>query len=496
VNPLIHFLTRKRVNLLGRLRATLAGLGPCNCLKLRDAYRLANAKVRVPFEGFPIQIVLGSDGKRLHLYPETLLGNYPGATASRNFLIVDPDSQRSHIGGFLRLTPGARIILGRVDACQQAMFAYPPSVEEHHLLLLHDGDAIVFRNLSAARTCIAPLLNDAKANRLDKLRRLREIFGGPIERLPEEPALDLIRQVNRLLAEDGYRPRDDRGLPGGLVELPGDITPILVADLHARVDNLLTVLSQNAFLDALEAGSASLILIGDAVHSEIDGEMEEMDSSMLMMDLIFRLKLRFPDRVFYLRGNHDAFCEDIAKDGIPQGLLWARALVETRGKAYLQEMERFYRHIPYVLVAPHCIACHAAPPRTEVTPDMLVEIHRYPGLLMELINNRMQRPNRPQGYTRGDVRRFRKALSLAPETPLIVGHTPMDRTDTLWLNVGGIQNHHILYSAHPHQVGVFTRIGGTMIPLRYTVEPLLSLVNALPEAPPDRCGNPILAAAG
>lgn len=33
--------------------------------------------------------------------------------------------------------------------------------------------------------------------------------------------------------------------------LPQRLTPILVADLHAQVDNLLTVLSQNAFLDAL-----------------------------------------------------------------------------------------------------------------------------------------------------------------------------------------------------------------------------------------------------
>jgi hypothetical protein len=63
----------------------------------------------------------------------------------------------------------------------------------------------------------------------------------------------------------------------------------------------------------------------------VDGQLREMQSSMLLMDLIFRLKLRFPRQVFYVRGNHDSFSEDIAKDGIPQGLLWAKELGDQRG---------------------------------------------------------------------------------------------------------------------------------------------------------------------
>jgi hypothetical protein len=110
---------------------------------------------------------------------------------------------------------------------------------------------------------------------------------------------------------------------------------------------------------------------------------------------------------------------------------------------------------------------------------MLVELHRYPGLIMELINNRMYRPNRPAGYTKGDIRRFRKAMQLAPDTPFIVGHTPLDRTDTLWLNAGGMPNHHILYSAADNWVGVFTRIRGKMVPLRYPTESLAALLNDL-----------------
>jgi hypothetical protein len=140
-------------------------------------------------------------------------------------------------------------------------------------------------------------------------------------------------------------------LPGGLLVLPEALTPILVADMHAQIDNLLTVLSQNAFLDALDEGTAALVILGDAVHSEVDGQLREMDSSMLLMDLIFKLKLRFPAQVFYVRGNHDSFSEDMSKDGIPQGLLWAKELSERRGAAYLKAMGEFYRLLPYVVAS-------------------------------------------------------------------------------------------------------------------------------------------------
>jgi hypothetical protein len=55
----------------------------------------------------------------------------------------------------------------------------------------------------------------------------------------------------------------------------------------AQVDNLLTVLSQNAFLDAIEEGSAALVILGDAVHCEAgratagDGEFDAADGSHL-----------------------------------------------------------------------------------------------------------------------------------------------------------------------------------------------------------------------
>ncbi len=462
--------------LLKQLRRAFSGLSRCRLLKLRDAYRLVDESVRVPYEGFPIELMLGDNGKRLHLYPEYPLQAGKNAAGPPSFVLEDPEHPGDSIGGFLRLEPGEELVLGRHDPGQQSLFSYTDRVKQRHLRLIHDGDAVVFKDRSSVGTCISPLLNEEKTQRLSSLERVREIYGGPLEQLPKDEALALIEDVNKIMEQEVHRPLDSRGLPGGLLDLPAGLTPIVVGDLHAQIDNLLVILSHNGFLSALERGEACLVFIGDAVHSEQQGMLEDMEDSMLIMDLIFRLKLRFPEHFFFIRGNHESFAEEVSKVGVPQGQLWRRALRRTRGKEYRKAMQRFYDLLAYVAISPDFIAAHAAPPRSKITRDMLVDIDRYPGLVMELINNRMQRPNRPGGYTKGDVRRFRKALDLPAETPFIVGHTPMDQTETYWLNIGGAENHHILYSASDKWVGAFTRIGKEMWPLRYPVEPLRDLL--------------------
>ncbi|MCB1933843.1 MAG: metallophosphoesterase [Candidatus Accumulibacter sp.] len=516
VRPLRRRRRFTLANILARLKAVSArlGLGVGRHLRLREAYRLGDRKVRVTLEDRPIEITFGLGEKSLRLYAETRMNGRGEAVKLDSFIVIDPDTHLRQLGGFLRLTPKSWLVLGSDDPVQQAIFDYPPAVDGHHLALIYGRDGLVFRNLSDAGTTIAPvveearvvrpnrlrrlrnrrksrkaggavarLLADSKAIRMSRLWRLREIFGGPIELLPKEDALALIEQVNRMMPDEVFRAADERGLPGGLLELPRELTPIVVADLHAQLDNLLTVLSQNAFLEALEDGSAALVILGDAVHCEVDGQLRAMEGSMLMMDFIFRLKLRFPEQVFYVRGNHDSFSEDIAKQGVPQGLLWARELSEIRGAVYQKAMGEFYRSLPFVAISPDFLACHAAAPKSKVSAKMLVNICNHPELIPELISNRLQKASRPQGYSRRDVKRFRKRLNLDPETPFIVGHTPIDRENTLWPNVDGIENHHVLFSANPRHVGVFTRVGETMVPLTYAVDELTPIINALQTEP-------------
>jgi hypothetical protein len=469
---------KKEPQLLKRLRRAFSGLVRCPKLNLRNAYRLVDGSVRVPYEGFPIAMILGLKGEVLHLYPEYPLQAGSKQDGPPSFLIEGPNhASGASISGFVRLEPGKKLTLGSRDPQQQKMFDYPDDVAPAHLQLVHDGDAVIFRDQTDIGTCISPMLNVEKTERIASLQRIRDIYGGPLKPLPKDAAMILIEKVNKVMEKEAMRPRDSRGLPGGLLQLPKKLQPIVVADLHAQVDNLLVILSHNGFLRALEKGEACLVILGDAVHSERADALEDMDDSILMMDLIFSLKLRFPENLFFIRGNHESFSEDIGKAGVPQGMLWKRALKKARGRNYRRAMQRYYDLLPFAVKSPSFCATHAAPPSSKADIDKLIEIHEHPDFRKQLVTDRMRRGSRPGGYTKGDVKRFRRMLGLSADTPFIVGHTPMDPEGTFWSDVGGAKNHHILFSAGEHWVGVVTRIADEMVPFKYPVEPLRDLVN-------------------
>jgi len=215
------------------------------------------------------------------------------------------------------------------------------------------------------------------------------------------------------------------------------------------------------------------------VHCEDKGKLKEMNSSMLIMDLIFKLKLRFPQQVFYLRGNHDSFSEEIGKQGVPQGLLWEKALIKTRGMAYRDEMARFYKSLPYIAYSKNFIACHAGPPTSPTSRKELINIHSHEHLMREVTTNRVRRPNSPTGYFKKEVKKLRKYFKLTQETPVIVGHTPITDDDTFWERVGDIDNHYVIYGGHDQCVGVITQVADQIYPFRYPVEQLIPLINAI-----------------
>jgi hypothetical protein len=76
-----------------RLKAIAAwlGFGWGHNLRLGDTYRLGSSKVRVPLDSGPIEISLGMNDKRLHLYPEMRLNERGKAVRNGNFVIVDPE---------------------------------------------------------------------------------------------------------------------------------------------------------------------------------------------------------------------------------------------------------------------------------------------------------------------------------------------------------------------------------------------------------------------
>jgi hypothetical protein len=473
-----------RLSFLQQFRDLIQDMEECEDRELRDSLRLDETKIRVPIPVLPLQILLGGeDGYRLNLYPELVFDEHGRMQRTGDYLLFEPIEYFSGLSGFLRLTPGEAVTLGRDSPVQRLLLKYPKLVDARHLRLKLTPKGLALKNKSPTHgACVAPLTSDDLVQRmvswrLKKFERLREILGGPIEPPSKSEALDLIERVTAVLDAEPYRVPNDSGCISGLLALPDGPRPIFVGDLHAHLDNLLVLLTQNGFLEAIEDGSAALILMGDAVHSDVDGEEAEMESSMLMMDLIFRLKLRLPDRVFYLRGNHDSFSEDVSKAGVPQGLMWEKALRDKRGARYLHAMEALYDRLPYVAVSRRYLACHAGPPSCPLSESELANIEGNHKLAYELTHVRLRRAGAPTGYARADVARMRKTLGLDPEIPLVVGHTPLSEDDTYWWEAGGIPNHHVVFGANAKWIGVITSMGKQLLPLRYPVEPLLQVYN-------------------
>jgi len=408
-----------------------------------------------------------------------------GARPSQHWLLVEDERYFEDVTGFIRLEPGKKLLLGRDNEACQALFAFPKQVKRRQLEIENDGGLISLRKLDGESETIVHYIDDPEeisrplSSRLDNLKLVRRIFGGPISLKSPEEATAAIQRVNAILRSEAYRPKDTAGRPGGLIDLPDMLSPIIVGDLHARVDNLLKILSEDGFLPALFRGEACLIFLGDAIHPEDDRDLEQMDTSLLILDLIFRLKIVFPNNVFYLRGNHDSFDEQVGKAGVPQGVLFRNRARQLRGRAYEAALAEFFELSPYVVRSRGFVACHAGPPRSHLALRDLVDIRAHPNLAHELIWNRLRRPGNAAGYTERDVRAFKRTLGAEADTPLIVGHTPLSRDGTLWLDAGGMPNHHILYSARAQSLAVFIRVNGKMMPLVYPGEPLLDFANAL-----------------
>ncbi len=142
-------------------------------------------------------------------------------------------------------------------------------------------------------------------------------------------------------------------------------------------------------------------------------------------------------------------------------------------------MEIFYNHLPLTIMSKHFLACHAGPPRAKTSKENIVNIADAPDLANELITSRIQRTHYLGGYSKSDVKQFRKCLGLPKKTPFIVGHTPLDPFGSVWINAGTIKNHHIIYSAHTDGPSLFIGLEDKFIPVSFPKEPLLKLINNL-----------------
>ena len=264
-------------------------------------------------------------------------------------------------------------------------------------------------------------------------------------------AAELAAEAAEALAGPDFRPRDSRGRPGGLLELPSDLELAVIGDLHACGGNLDLILAHRGNRAALEGGRLRLLFLGDAVHNDVD--YREMDTSILLIERIMALIAGHPGRVFYLRGNHDSFGDDVMKGGVLQGLEFGAAVLRRRGRDCLAAMQLFFDRLPLAALGEGFLAVHAGPPRGGCGRGELIEALSSPALAMQLVWNRAAGyPGWPAGmtYAEGDLASARSRLGLGPRAHVIVGHTPLgdiEATGGFWRDAFGYSGHHILFSA-------------------------------------------------
>lgn len=466
-------------SLLARVGELITGSPESVSAPLGQTVRVSERGVRLPLDHHTYEVTMG--GRRLHVSPDlAVTGGDQGNI--HELMIFCPDRFYGHIGQFARLAPGETLEINPGADSPERLFTSPNDALRSSVRFRHEGENLVIKATPEPECFVTTVDDGATGNRIlaerqRALHRIGEIYGGVLAPLAPEAALDLLGSVNSVMEKESYRAEASDGQAGGIVELPRHKTPIVVGDLHGRVDNLLTLLCQNAFLESLEEERAALVFLGDAVHPEGPETLEDMESSVLIMDLIFRLKSTFPESVFFLLGNHDSFSAELMKNGVPQGLLWERYLTRLRGEEYRDEMRRFYSLCPLMLVSDDLVACHAGAPRVGVTRQMLVDVRQHPTLLYELTWNRQMTRGHAGGYTGGDIRRFFQALGIGDDSTLVVGHYPRSESGSVWLNAGGVAKHHVLISSRPDEAALLTRVEEQIVAQTFASERLVTWLN-------------------
>lgn len=379
----------------------------------------------------------------------------------------DPEAYVRGPAPFVRLLPGDIL---RLPGDQLTTSLLPTGVPAR-AEVGHEGDWLTVVDLDSPSGTTVRALHGASATRLAddreaRLGRLRELLEPMPPYLPPDRAAAALDDAITLLEASHWRPRNREGEPGGLVEIPDGIVPIVVGDLHGRIDNLLTVLTEGRALDALEDGRGALVLLGDVVHPE-DDDLSDMTSSLLAHDVVVGLMLAFPGRVVHLRGNHESFSSEMTKGGVAQGRLWRRRIAAERGDRAVTRMRRFYELLPHVVTGRRFVACHAGPPTGSVSRRKLIEMEPTSRLAHDLTWGRVRTPRRPGGYAKRDVRALQKAVGQSKPSVMIVSHNPGPDHDAVQLEHGGIKRHHLVYSARADHVAAFTWIDDELVPLVY-----------------------------
>ncbi len=267
---------------------------------------------------------------------------------------------------------------------------------------------------------------------------------------------DQIHKVIEIVNKNSHRSKNSYGNPGGLIDLIKINKPvIIVGDLHGAIDNLKAIIDHEDNEEKLRKGELIMIIIGDGVHNDQTGYMKEMDSSLLVLEEIYRLILTYGENVLYIRGNHDTFERRLTKSAIQQGLEFQNYLTEFKGESYVTATDEFFESLPLLILGEKFVITHGGPIRHGAGRHEIIDIEDNSDYYNQLIWNRLHEfrgtPSLKE-YGEDDIRKMIAKLEMPEDSFFIVGHNPMWNSGNktgIWRDIIGIKNHIILYTNIP-----------------------------------------------
>jgi hypothetical protein len=204
------------------------------------------------------------------------------------------------------------------------------------------------------------------------------------------------------------------GKPGGVIQLYTDIPTIIVPDLHARMDFILSLLSQKdergiSYLDKLNNGTLQVVCVGDGFHSEGRGALrwrkafeefaslykthsnmdEEMKESLGLMEMVMLLKTAFPLHFHFLKGNHENIQNEKGGGNFPfrkyayEGAMVLDYVKRFYGQEFLSEYYIFEKNLPLLAYGKNFVISHSEP-RSFYNRESIVNYRENPAVIVGL----------------------------------------------------------------------------------------------------------------
>ncbi len=253
------------------------------------------------------------------------------------------------------------------------------------------------------------------------------------------PAIDRLHRIVNLgqqcllFEEERLRPRDRRGLPGGLVYIDEAPYYVIVPDLHGRMDFFRALMGwrfrgeRTLFRDLAE-GQAQVICVGDAFHSESRGRERwlcalgeyrngwkrhrcmdaEMRENLGLLEMLCLVKSWFPWNFHFLKGNHENIDNELGEGNYPfrkfaeEGDMVKSWVLRFYGEETLRRIYYWEKSLPLMAAGKDFLVTHCEPGRS-FDRDEVVNARFFPDVIYGLtwVDNEQAERGSAEGTLRG-----------------------------------------------------------------------------------------------